>query len=203
MRRLTTEPLQGLGANQKSTMKTIFAYIRTEEWSPYVAGVLLGLVGVFVIVAATAFGDPAIALGASGAFESVFGGLTRLIAPDWIAGNVYFRAVRLPQVTWEVVMLAGIFIGGALGALSSGTWKLRWTPDKQWAAAFGKSRVTRWALVFVGAIILEYGAGIAGGCTSGLAIWGGLQLAPAAFLFMGGMFASGILTALIVYRRRY
>jgi hypothetical protein len=58
-------------------------------------------------------------------------------------------------------------------------------------------------LVFIGAILLEYGAGVAGGCTSGLAIWGGLQLAPAAFVFMGGMFATGILTALIVYRRRY
>jgi len=76
-------------------------------------------------------------------------------------------------------------------------------PEKQWTQTFGKSRVTRWVLVFFGAILLEYGVGLAGGCTSGLAIWGGLQLAPAAFLFMGGMFATGILTALIVYRKRY
>ena len=53
----------------------------------------------------------------------------------------------------------------------------------------------------MGAIILEYAAGIAGGCTSGLAISGGMLLAPAAFLFIAGMFASGILTALIVYRQ--
>jgi uncharacterized protein len=37
---------------------------------------------------------------------------------------------------------------------------------------------------------LEYAAGIAGGCTSGLAISGGMLLAPAAFLFIMGMFAS-------------
>jgi hypothetical protein len=184
-------------------MKSIIAYIQKDEWSPYIAGVLLGLIGILVATAATAFRDPAIALGASGAFESIFGGLTRLVAPDWVAKNVYFRAVRLPGVTWEVVMLLGVFIGGAFGAISSGTWKLRWMPEKQWAEAFGKSRVTRWVLVFIGAILLEYGAGVAGGCTSGLAIWGGLQLAPAAFVFMGGMFATGILTALIVYRRRY
>jgi len=28
-------------------------------------------------------------------------------------------------------------------------------------------------------------------------------LAPAAFLFIAGMFASGIITALIIYRNRY
>ena len=64
-------------------------------------------------------------------------------------------------------------------------------------------RWKRWLALFVGAIILEYGAGIAGGCTSGLAISGGMQLAPSAFLFMAGMFASGIPTAMILYRRRY
>ena len=53
----------------------------------------------------------------------------------------------------------------------------------------------RWGLAFIGAIILEYAAGIAGGCTSGLAISGGMLLAPAAFLFIAGMFASGIITA--------
>jgi hypothetical protein len=184
-------------------MKRIIAYIRKDVWSPYIAGILLGLVGILIAVAATAFGDPAIALGASGAFESIFGGLAKLAAPAWVAKNVYFRAVRLPGVTWEVVLLLGLVIGGALGAISSRTWKLSWMPEKQWTQAFGKSRITRWVLVFFGAILLEYGAGLAGGCTSGLAIWGGLQLAPAAFVFMGGMFAAGILTALIVYRKRY
>ena len=61
----------------------------------------------------------------------------------------------------------------------------------------------RWLVLFLGAILLEYGAGIAGGCTSGLAISGGVQLTPSAFLFMGGMFASGIPIAMILYRRRY
>ena len=44
----------------------------------------------------------------------------------------------------------------------------------------------RWVLAFIGAIILEFAAGIAGGCTSGLAISGGMLLAPAAFLFIMG-----------------
>ena len=184
-------------------MRQIIAYIKKDQWSPYIAGVMLGLVAILVAAVSTAFDDPSIALGASGAFESILGGLANWVAPQWVAKNIYFKAVRLPGLTWEVVLFAGIFIGGAVGAISSRTWKLRWMPDKQWAEAFGPSRATRWVLVFLGAILLEYGAGMAGGCTSGLAIWGGLQLAPAAFVFMGGMFATGIATALIVYRKKY
>ena len=38
---------------------------------------------------------------------------------------------------------------------------------------------------------------------TGQAISGGMLLAPAAFLFIAGMFASGIVTALIIYRKNY
>ena len=48
---------------------------------------------------------------------------------------------------------------------------------------------------FAGAVLVQLGADIAGGCTSGLAISGGAVLAPAAFVFMAGMFAGGIPTA--------
>jgi hypothetical protein len=184
-------------------MKQIIAYIKRDQWSPYAAGILLGLAALLVIVTSSVYQDSAIVLGASGAFQSIVGGLAQIAAPDWVAKNVFFRAVRLPGLTWEVVLLFGVFIGGALGAISSRTWKIRWAPEQQWAEVFGQSRAVRWVLVFLGALLLEYGAGMAGGCTSGLAIWGGLQLAPAAFVFMGGMFATGIVTALIVYRKRY
>ena len=90
-----------------------------------------------------------------------------------------------------------------LGAVSSGTFKCTLGGDQQWKAIFGPQTWKRWVLAFLGAIILEYAAGIAGGCTSGLAISGGMLLAPAAFLFIAGMFASGIVTALIIYRKRY
>jgi uncharacterized membrane protein YedE/YeeE len=90
-----------------------------------------------------------------------------------------------------------------MGALSSGTFKFRKMDDAQWKQAYGKQTWKRWLLLFLGGIVLEYAAGIAGGCTSGLAISGGMLLAPAAFLFIGGMFASGIVTALIVYGKKY
>jgi uncharacterized protein len=178
-------------------MKSLIHQFNKELWSPYVAGVLLGLVGVFAVWLSNSL------LGASGAFESVVGMIGKALAPQ--AFNVmYFNFIMPPGITWGVVLLIGTIIGGALGALSSKTWKLRLnSDDPQWKAIFGPQLWKRWLIAFIGAIILEYGAGIAGGCTSGLAISGGMLLAPAAFLFIGAMFASGIVTTLLVYRRRY
>jgi hypothetical protein len=181
-------------------MKFILNYIRKEEWSPYVAGVLLGLVGIGAVWATDNL------LGASGAFENIAGMIGKWIAPAAF-DNLYFNFIMPPGITIGVMLVIGIFFGGMIGAATSGT--LMWgkkgsaNSDEQWKRIFGPQTWKRWVLAFVGAIILEYAAGIAGGCTSGLAISGGMLLAPAAFLFIAGMFASGIVTALIVYRNRY
>jgi uncharacterized membrane protein YedE/YeeE len=178
-------------------MKGFIQQFNKELWSPYIAGVWLGLVGVLAVWLSNSL------LGASGAFESVVGLIGKALAPQ--AFNImYFNFIMPPGITWGVVLFIGTIIGGGLGALSSKTWKVRFnTDDPQWIAIFGPQTWKRWALAFLGAIILEYGAGIAGGCTSGLAISGGMLLAPAAFLFIAAMFVSGIITALLVYRRRY
>lgn len=181
-------------------MKFILNYIRKETWSPYVAGVLLGLVGILAVWLSDSL------LGASGAFENLAGMLGKALAPAAF-DNLYFNFIMPPGITVGVILLVGIFFGGMAGAATSGT--LKWgkkdaaNGDAQWKRVFGPQVWKRWLLAFVGAIILQYAAGIAGGCTSGLAISGGMLLAPAAFLFIMGMFASGILTALIIYRGRY
>jgi len=181
-------------------MKFVLNYIRREEWSPYVAGTLLGIVGIAAVWASNSL------LGASGAFENVAGMIGKAIAPAAF-DNMYFNFIMPPGITTGVILVIGLFFGGMVGAATSGT--LQWgkkgsaNSDDQWKRIFGPQTWKRWLLAFVGAIILEYAAGIAGGCTSGLAISGGMLLAPSAFIFIAGMFASGILTALIVYRNRY
>jgi len=177
-------------------MTKIVTYLRKPEWSPYVAGGLLGLVGVLAVALSNNL------LGASGAFENVVGMIGKAIAPGTF-NNLYFNFVMPPGVSWQVILLVGIFLGGMLAARLAHTWKWRWLPDKQWTEIFGSSRLKRAVIAFFGAIVLEIGAGIAGGCTSGLAISGGMLLVPAAFIFIAGMFASGILTSLFIYRRRY
>jgi hypothetical protein len=181
-------------------MKILMDYIRKDEWSPYVAGVLLGVVGILAVWLSNSL------LGASGAFENLAGMIGKAVAPAAF-DNPYFNFVMPPGLSWSLVLFFGTIVGGFVGAATSGT--LLWgkknaaNSDEQWKQIFGPQNWKRWLVAFVGAIILEYGAGIAGGCTSGLAISGGMLLAPAAFLFIGAMFASGIITAMIVYRARY
>jgi len=181
-------------------MKFVLNYIRKETWSPYVAGTLLGLVGIAAVWASNSL------LGASGAFENIAGLIGKALAPA-LFDNMYFNFIMPPGITYGVMLVVGLFFGGLLGAGTSGT--LKWgkkdsaNSDEQWKRIFGPQTWKRWLFAFVGAIVLEYAAGIAGGCTSGLAISGGMLLAPSAFLFIMGMFASGIVTALIIYRERY
>ncbi|MCL4393963.1 MAG: YeeE/YedE family protein [Chloroflexi bacterium] len=174
----------------------MIALLKQKEWSPYLAGALLGVVYILSIAVA------GVIPGASGAFENVAGLVAQAVAPA-LAGNTYFKFVMPPGISWEVVLLAGIVAGAFLSAKLSGDFKLAAVPDAQWRKVFGDSVRKRWAIAFLGGIILEYGAGIAGGCTSGLAVGGGLFLAPAAFIFMGGMFASGIPTAILMYWRKF
>lgn len=178
-------------------MQKLQEYLRKDLWSPYIAGILLGIVGVLAVWISDSL------LGASGAFETVAGFLGKKIAPS-LFDNLYFNFIMPPGLTWGVVLFVGTILGGTLGALTSRTFKFRlFDDDKQWKRTFGPQLWKRYVLLFVGAVILEYGAGIAGGCTSGLAISGGMLLAPAAFLFIAAMFMSGILTALVIYRKRY
>jgi uncharacterized membrane protein YedE/YeeE len=184
-------------------MNRIKAFISQEQWSPYIAGILLGIVGLLAVLIAHSL------LGASGAFESLAGLIGKNILPA-LFNNIYWgmegsRTLPIirPEITWGVILLVGIFFGGTLGALSSHTFKFRFNDDAQWKRIIGPQPWKRWVIGFVGAIIVEYGSGIAGGCTSGLAISGGMLLVPAAFLFMGGFMISGIITAMIVYRKRY
>jgi hypothetical protein len=181
-------------------MKHILNYIRKETWSPYIAGIMLGLIGILSVLLTNSL------LGASGVFENLAGIIGKAIAPAAF-NKVYFNFIMPAQVTPAVISMVGVFLGGMIGAATSKT--LMWgkkgaaNSDFQWKRTFGPQVWKRWVLAFLGAIILEYAAGIAGGCTSGLAISGGMLLAPAAFLFIGGMFASGIITSLIIYRGRY
>ena len=170
--------------------------LKKKEWSPYLAGTLLGLVYV-ISIAVTG-----IIPGASGAFENIGGLIAQVVYPE-LTKNTYFQFVMPPGITTAVMILLGIMVGAFISAKLSGDFKLQTVSDPQWKQVFGKATWKRWLVLFVGGIILEFGAGIAGGCTSGLAIGGGLFLAPSAFIFIAAMFMSGIPVAMLMYRRKY
>jgi hypothetical protein len=165
-------------------------FLARKEWSPYVAGAGLGLT---TTVSMAVFHKR---LSGAGAYQHLSGYAGRLIAPD----SLYWKHVVPTGMTWEVYLLVGTFLGALASALLSKQFAIRTMPETQWSDVFGPSVVRRWLLVFVGTMVLELAAGVAGGCTASLAVSGGAAAAPGAFLFMIGMFGGGIPMARFLYR---
>lgn len=182
----------GLIKKRAISPSSAWQYLKAKTWSPYVAGVLLGI----VVSTAEVFGGKTLA--ASGGVDKLAAYLGALMFPE----SIYYKHIMRPEINWQVWVLFGVVLGAFLSAKLSDQFAIRWLPDEQWVPRFGASRVTRMLIAFVGAALVQFGAGIAGGCTSGLAISGGAALSPAAFIFMAAMFASGIPTAYLWYRRR-
>ncbi len=160
-------------------------------WSPYVAGVALGIVvlGTYVLMG---FGP-----GASGAFAHVAAKLEGAVAPGRAQANPYLsgylQAGRLWS-QWIVVEMVGVVLGGLLGAWSAGrfAWRLEKGPR------IGLPR--RLAFAFVGGATVGFASRVAQGCTSGLALSGGAVLAPGGWVFLGAFMGGGFVTAWIVRR---
>lgn len=160
-------------------------WLRAKTWTPYAAGAGLGVV---VAISEALLGRP---IAASGAFDR----LAAYVGVALFPKSPYYAYVMRPAITWQVWLMVGLLAGAFASAKLAGVARRRWLPDSEWTDRFGPRRSLRLAVAFFGAAVVQFGAGIAGGCTSGLAISGGALLAPAAFVFMAGMFAAGIPTA--------
>ncbi|MDQ7095879.1 YeeE/YedE thiosulfate transporter family protein [Desulfosporosinus sp. PR] len=170
--------------------------MQEKVWSPWAAGFLLGLTAIasYVLVDKT--------IGSSGGIESIDSILLKTFHVS-LANSLYFKFQMPPVVSFQIILFIGMLLGAFVSSKWSKDFKLRTMPDQQWTQNFGPSKLKRWLLIFIGGIIIEYSAGIAGGCTSGLAISGTMQLSPAGLIFIAGLFASGIITTKLLYGGDY
>ena len=163
----------------------------SRYWSPYVAGMALGLV-----VAATyvlmGYGP-----GASGAFAHVAARIESIVVPRHAADTTYiagYLASGRLWAQWVVVEVVGIALGGLIGAWSAGrfAWRLESGPRV--------AMPRRLLLAFAGGATVGLASRIAQGCTSGLALSGGAVFAPGAWLFTAAFMAGGFVTATLARR---
>lgn len=164
------------------------------DWSPYMAGVGIGVLSwiVFVVVATP--------IGVTTAASQVAGGIAGLfVGQEAVQANAYWA--RNPfRLDYGTLFLVGTFLGALASALASGRFRIESVPAV-WKERFGPSVAKRYTVAFLGGIIAMYGARMAGGCTSGNGISQGLQLAVVGWTFLAAMFATGLATASIVFRR--
>ena len=174
-------------------------WLRMPRWSPYLVGVGIG------VLSWITFALMGKALGTSTSFVRVAGAIEGTFAREHVENNEYFartivstEEVARPIVDWQVALVVMLFVGALTASKLAGSTFTEHVP-KLWQWRFGPSRPMRYAAAFIGGIILLFGARMAGGCTSGHAISGGLQLAISSWAFIAAMFASGIAVAFLMF----
>lgn len=170
--------------------------MREKLWSPWAAGAMLGMTITFSYAAVDK------TVGVSGGFENIASILVHALKLPW-ANSMYFKFQMPPVVGFQIILFAGMLLGAFTASKWSRDFKIRFMPDQLWVENFGPSKLKRWLMIFIGGVIIEFSAGIAGGCTSGLAISGTMQLSPAGLIFIAGLFVAGIITTKLLYGRNY
>lgn len=180
----------------------MLGYLRKPQWSPYVVGAGIGL------LSWATFFFMEKALGTSTSFVGAAGSGLCTVAPDHVASNAYYLKEYgaksggfKPVFDWQMALDFALVAGAFLAAWLGGTFRVERVPTV-WAGRFGPSVAKRYIAAFVGGFILIFGARMAGGCTSGHGISGGLQLAVSSWTFFVSMFASGVLAAMVLYGTR-
>lgn len=165
-----------------------------------VAGLLLGL----LLILATALVKP---LGVSTQYVVTDAIVLHKAAPAVAEANEYLNNYG-EKTDWTIgygwMLVFGMFVGGGLSAFISKRFRKREKSalPAMWREEFGSSSPRRMVHAFVGGALLLFGARLAGGCTSGHMISGIAQLTLGSFIFGISIFASGILTARSLYKRR-
>jgi hypothetical protein len=167
-----------------------------ERWSPYLVGAGIG------VLSWITFGLMGKALGASTTMVRWAGMIESLFGSANVSGNEYYAKYLIdkPAVDWQMMLVIALPIGALLAAVLGKSYRKETVPDL-WKWRFGSSPFVRHAAAFLGGAVMLFGARLAGGCTSGHGISGGLQLGVGSWIFFASFFAAGTLTAFALFGR--
>jgi uncharacterized protein len=122
---------------------------------------------------------------------------------DFLTGttqNEYFSAIKSPG-SWEVVFLAGAFLAGLIISVLKKDFRLTLI-HSNWEKYKGTSKAKRIFWSFFGGFILILGARMAGGCTSGHILSGGMQLSISSLVFAVFVFTGLLITGRLFYGKK-
>jgi uncharacterized membrane protein YedE/YeeE len=123
--------------------------------------------------------------------------IERALRGDQVLSKPYFQKVK-PTIDWQWMLVVGIVVGAFASSMLSGSFELRWVPQR-WATAFGSAAWSRLIVALVGGVLIGFGARWGGGCTSGHGISGTMQLAISSWIAAICFFVGGILMATLIF----
>jgi len=164
-------------------------------WSPYLAGLGLGLV---LLASFLVTGQ---GLGASGGFGRMGALFVDRIAPEHIERLEHAKGLVSSGVPLLKDGLIFVLIGTAIGGFISALSSRRVVPFGTVERGPTTSKALRLTMAIVGGLLMGFAARMARGCTSGQALSGGAQLALGSWAFMFAVFGGGFAFAWFVRRQ--
>lgn len=162
------------------------------EWHWLPAGILTGL----LVIAADLLGRH---LGSSGGATYIIGQIGWVIAPGNLGESIWLLdSIKREGIIWQGWMVIGIVMGAFVGAKLSGQFKWKGMPNT-WKKRFGPREATRLAAIFVGGILIMFGAQLGGGCMSGAILAGWPALSLGRWVTGVTLFITGIVVANLIY----
>ena len=113
-------------------------------------------------------------------------------------GNDYFAKIKGPG-QWELIFLIGAFFSGLVLSVIRKDFKLVLI-HQNWKKYKGESKYKRIIWSFIGGFLIIIGSRMAGGCTSGHIVSGGMQLAASSLLFAFFVFIGLLVTGKLFYK---
>lgn len=181
--------------------QTLAAALRGKEerpaakpfWSPYAAGVLLG------VMLFAAFFVMGRGLGASGALNRVtaffYAGISEEFATSLTYYKSYFSSGKSVLYNYALFQLLGTIVGAYVSAALGHRSRLEVEMGPRGRLG------PRFALAFAGGGVMAIGARIARGCTSGQVLTGSANLAVGSLLMFVFFFAGAYMTAYFVRKQ--
>lgn len=166
----------------------LHGFEKQKNYRWLIAGILLAVLNT-IVFSHIGFDRP---IGASTTYPYLSDVLTG------VTQNDYFAKIQKPG-HWELIFLGGAFLAGLIGSLATKSFKLKLVHEN-WEKYRGTSKIQRAVWAFIGGFVLIFGARMAGGCTSGHVISGGMQLAISSLLFTVVVFGSLLLTGKLFYK---
>ena len=157
--------------------------------SPYLAGFGLGL------VLLASFFIAGHGLGASGSMMRSVVAVEKAVSAEHVNQNRYLAKYgggeSNPLKDWYVFELLGVLVGGLISGALAGRVK------RETNHGPGISKRQRWVYAVIGGALFGFGARLARGCTSGVALSGGASLSLGAWVTMMSIFGGAYALAFV------
>lgn len=173
-------------------LETMETYLSAVTWSPYLVGIGIGVLSCLAFLLSN---HP---LGISTAFAKSAGMIEEALRGPKVQNKLYYQEHK-PEIDWEWMLVAGVFLGAFVAAWLADDIKWKWVPE-MWENTFGSSILLRQVVAILGGICVGFGARWGKGCTSGHGISGTLQLVLSSWLAVICFFIGGVVVAMFMYR---